>query len=307
MACTDIKSNKDLKLEDEYPELNQVTPPITQNFDLPIKSDAKTLPQLESFRNKNLTDLLVAEINKSPKYKSLLNSKKMSIGLVDLETPFSPSYATINGDHMMYAASLPKIAVLLAVQDAIYKNELEETGSVRDDMRLMISKSNNAATTRLIDLVGFDKIEQTLRGDRYQFYDETRGGGLWVGKRYAKRGETNREPLKNLSHAATSHQVCRFYYQLVFGQLVSFERSADMLQIMTNPGLKHKFVYSLEKIAPEAALYRKSGSWKNWHSDSVLVWDDDRKYILVALIEDSEGEALIRNLVSPIEKVLSQF
>ena len=79
-----------------------------------------------------------------------------------------------------------------------------------------------------------------------------------------------------------------------------------MLDIMENTALHHKFVNTLDKIAPEARIFRKSGSWKNYHSDSVLVWgkDSNRRYILVALIEDSSGEQIIRDLIKPVEKVL---
>jgi beta-lactamase class A len=78
-----------------------------------------------------------------------------------------------------------------------------------------------------------------------------------------------------------------------------------MLDIMENPSLHHKFVNTLDRIAPDARLFRKSGSWKNWHSDSILVWGENgRKYILVALIEDPSGEQIIRNLVQPAELAL---
>lgn len=208
---------------------------------------------------------------------------------------------------MMYAASLPKIAVLLAAQDAIEKGELKETEEVKEDMRIMISKSNNAATTRMIDRIGYAKIESVMRDPKYKFYDENQGGGLWVGKRYAAGGSTNREPLKNLSHAASVTQVCRFYYLLATGRLVNKKRSMQMLDYMGFPGLHHKFVSIIERLAPQALLFRKSGSWKNFHSDSILVWDKDpnRRYILVALVDDDEGENIIRGLVKPVEKVLN--
>jgi beta-lactamase class A len=77
-----------------------------------------------------------------------------------------------------------------------------------------------------------------------------------------------------------------------------------MLNIMADPKLHHKFVNTLDRIAPEARVFRKSGSWRNFHSDSALVWGPNRKYILVALIEDSEGESIIRKLVLDVEKVL---
>ena len=78
-----------------------------------------------------------------------------------------------------------------------------------------------------------------------------------------------------------------------------------MLDIMEKPALHHKFVNTLDKIAPNARLFRKSGSWRTYHSDSILVWGkNSRRYILVALIDDSNGEQIIRNLVKPVEKAL---
>ena len=273
---------------------------------LPINTNGAEVKPLTSLVDKNLQNDIEKELLKNPKLKSLINQKKMAVGIVDLRNTNKPKFARINGNHMMYAASLPKIAVLLAAMDAIEKGELKETESVKTDMRLMISKSNNAASTRMIDRVGYEKIEAVMTDPKYGFYDEENGGGLWVGKRYGGGGDTNREPLKNLSHAATVTQVSRYYYLLANGQLVNRERSKQMLEIMENPDLHHKFISVLDKIAPNASVYRKSGSWKTYHSDSALVWgkDPNRRYILVALIDDPAGEQIIRDLVRPIEKVL---
>ena len=81
-----------------------------------------------------------------------------------------------------------------------------------------------------------------------------------------------------------------------------------MLDIFENPELHHKFVNTLDRIAPAARLFRKSGSWSTFHSDSILVWgkEENRKYILVALIDDPNGEQIIRNLVVPVEKILKK-
>tara|TARA_R110001583_G_scaffold124136_5_gene275600 strand:- start:883 stop:1620 length:738 start_codon:yes stop_codon:yes gene_type:complete len=230
----------------------------------------------------------------------------MAVGVVDLSNPNQVKYASVNGNHMMYAASLPKIAILLAAMDAIEKGELIETPIIKADMRLMISKSDNRASTRMIDRLGYEKIESVMTDPKYMFYDEDKGGGLWVGKRYGGGGDTNREPLKNLSHAASVNQVCRYYYLLAHGKLVNEKRSKQMLDIMGNPDLHHKLVNTVEKIAPKAKLFRKSGSWKTYHSDSILVWGNDpsRRYIIVALIDDANGEQIIRSLVKPIEKAI---
>ena len=261
---------------------------------------------LETHSSAILQELLTQEIAKNPKWKSMVRANKMSIGIVDMSNVDRIEYAGLNDEFMMYAASLPKIAILLAAMDAIENGELKDSKEVRKDMHLMISKSNNAASTRMIDRVGYEKIEQVLRSDQLKLYDEEGGGGLWVGKRYAAGGKRHPEPMKGLSHAATAKQVCSFYYQLAMGNLINPARSLEMLNIMKDPALHHKFVNTLDKIAPKADIYRKSGSWKNWHSDSVLVWGPDRKYILVALIDDSQGEQIVRDLVIPLEKAMKK-
>ena len=274
--------------------------------ELPLSVPNDQIKPLRSLVDTKLQMSLENQLLKNPKWKKLIDSKRMAVGVVDLRDPNKVSFARINGNHMMYAASLPKIAILLAAMDAIEKGDLKENSEVKKDMRLMISKSDNAASTRMIDRVGYDQIEHVMTDPKYEFYDEETGGGLWVGKRYGGGGDTNREPLKNLSHAATVTQVCRYYYLLVNGKLVTRERSSQMLDILENPALHHKFVNTLNILAPDARIFRKSGSWRNYHSDSVLVWgiDKNRRYILVALIEDPAGEQIIRNLVRPVETAL---
>ena len=131
------------------------------------------------------------------------------------------------------------------------------------------------------------------------------GGGLWVGKLYGGSGERNPDPLKGLSHAATSDKVAKFYYLLSQGKLISPARSRQMMAFMEGPELYHKFVNSLKRIAPDATVFRKSGTWGNFHSDSVLVMDGGKRhYILVALVDDPHGESICRQLVPVAEEVL---
>ncbi|MET6991685.1 serine hydrolase [Sediminicola arcticus] len=282
-----------------------VTGVYAQN-DLPLQGDNSTIKPLQSLFSSRLQGNLEKQLMSNPQWKRLIEQKKMAVGIVDLNDPNNAKFARVNGNYMMYAASLPKIAILLTAMDAIDKGELQETAEVKKDMRLMISKSDNQASTRMIDRVGYEKIESVMTDPKYEFYDKQHGGGLWVGKRYGGGGDTNREPLKNLSHAATVTQVCRYYYLLANGQLVNERRSKQMLNIMENPELHHKFVNTLDQIAPTARLFRKSGSWRTYHSDSILVWGNEpnRRYILVALIDDAGGEQIIRDLVKPVEKAL---
>jgi beta-lactamase class A len=271
---------------------------------LPYRTSSQDFRPLRDQVDPQLEAALRKRINENPHWKKLVAEKRMAVGLVDLNDPTRARFARINGNVMMYAASLPKIAVLLASMDALDKGELEESREIMNDLRIMISRSDNQASTRMIDRLGYDKIESVLTDPKYELYDEDYGGGLWVGKRYASSGARHPDPLLGLSHAATASQVARFYYMLLNGRLVNYERSKQMLNIMVDSELHHKFINTLRRLHPEARLFRKSGSWHNYHSDSVLVWDANDRYILVGLLEDPAGENILRQLVDAVEEVL---
>jgi beta-lactamase class A len=247
---------------------------------------------------------LEARINQNSVWRRLVRNKKMAMCVVDLNAT-APKFARINGNHMMYAASLPKIAILVAAYVSFEDGSLQETPAVRQDLGDMIRVSSNAAATRMIDRIGMKKIQAVMRDPRYGFYDESHGGGLWVGKRYAKSGPRLGDQMYNISHGATATQVCRMFYQLSTGKLINARRSAEMLNDLVDPRLHHKFVSQIDERAPDATVYRKSGTWKQWHADAIMVKGDLwRDYILVGLVESETGERILRDLLPAIEELI---
>lgn len=272
---------------------------------LPFSVPSSQVRPLRQLLDGDLQRALEKHLKQNKDWARLISRKKMAVGLVDLSDSNNVKFARVNGSVMMYAASLPKLAILLAAYQSFEDGTLEETPEVLEDIRIMIGQSDNAASTRMIDRIGFKKIETVLTDPRYELYDTRWGGGLWIGKRYAKPGKRYPDPLMGLSHGATVTQVCRFYYLLSMGKLVNRERSEQMLDVLSDPELHHKFVNTLDRIAPSAKLYRKSGTWKKWHSDSALVWGPLwRRYIVAALVEDPNGEQICRNLIPVVEDVL---
>ncbi|MDF1698395.1 MAG: serine hydrolase [Saprospiraceae bacterium] len=275
----------------------------SQVLDLPFDSEFYT--PLKQNKDPLLNAEILKEFMANKKTRKLIKQKKLSIGLVDLSTPSKPRFAEINGDHMMYAASLPKIAVLLAVMQALDEGSITMSDELHELMSKMITVSDNNCTTELIDRVGFDKIASVLQDDRYNLYDEDNGGGLWVGKRYGKGGARKPDPIKGISHAASATQVCRFYYMLAYGNLINCERSIEMLEYLKDPKLHHKFVNVLDQVCPDADIYRKSGTWRTFHSDSVLVVGDEwRSYILVALVDDPDGSKIVKEVITKIDAII---
>jgi beta-lactamase class A len=288
--------------------LSEPVAPITKAFNFsPAEMRAEveaSFPSLRSLKNLTFENQLERKLNTNPLWRSLIRNKRMSVGVVDMSDKEDVRFATVNGQHMMYAASLPKIAVLAAAHDAIERGELKESAVVKADMRLMIAKSNNAATTRMIDRIGFDKIERTMTDPDLKLYDPAFGGGLWVGKRYAAGGNRNPDPMKGISHAATTEQICRYFYLLANDQLISEKSSAKMRSYLVDPQLHHKFVNVLDQVAPDAKVYRKSGSWSTFHADVALVQGPNRNYIITALVDDPKGEQICRDLAKVLDSML---
>ncbi len=275
------------------------------NRELPYFLPAEKIQPLRQLVDKDLQKELERRLKQNKFWAKLIHNEKMAVGLVDISDSSNIKFARVNGDLMMYAASLPKLAILLAAMQSLEDGGLRETSTIRRDMRIMISRSDNDAATRMIDRMGFEKIESVLTDPKYELYDAESGGGLWCGKRYARDSKRYPDPLMGLSHGATVTQVCRFYYMLAMGQLVNRKRSIQMLDVLSDPEIHHKFVNTLDSIAPGVKLYRKSGTWRNWHSDSVMVWGPAwRKYILVGLIDNKQGEHILRELIPAVEEIL---
>ncbi len=234
------------------------------------------------------------------------NQKNLSVVVVDITDPFSPRMAYVNPNEMMYAASLPKIAILLGAFDRIANGEMALDDQTLEKLKKMIRNSSNEAATEMLNRVGKDYISDLLQSPRYRLYDPEKNGGLWVGKEYGKSPAYDRDPLHNLSHGATAYQVARFYYLLETGQLVSPELSALMKSILGNPAIEHKFVKGLKKVHPESRIYRKSGTWKHYHSDSAIVEHDGRRYIAVALAKSPHGEKWLTQLIVALDKLVCE-
>jgi len=232
-----------------------------------------------------------------------VRSKQLSVTLVDITDLEEPREASVNGDEMLYAASLPKIAILLGAFVEIEQGHMVLDKDTRSSLTRMIRNSSNADATRMLNKVGKDRLLEILQSSTYRLYDPQVNGGLWVGKEYGKSGAYQRDPLHNLSHGATTMQAARFYYLLETGRLVDPVLTREMKGMLGNPGIRHKFVKGLADY-PDARIFRKSGSWSRWHADSALVEADGHKYIIVALAENSNGGAWLSRLIKPVHEFM---
>jgi beta-lactamase class A len=235
--------------------------------------------------------------------ESAVRRGNLCVSLAEITDLDRPRFAQVNGDEMMYAASLPKIGILLAAFVEIEQGRLRNTPDLQQTMTRMIRNSSNEAATQVMKTVGVRRVNEILASPAFRFYDPRTNGGLWVGKEYGAAPAFQRDPLHNISHGATAMQVARLYYLLERGQLLRPDLTVQMKEVLAKPAIQHKFVKGMS--GRNVVLYRKSGTWQHWHADSMLVEAANRTYILVALADDPEGGEWLARLAPKVDDLLA--
>jgi len=240
------------------------------------------------------------QIDSSLRAKYSMTTQQSSVGLLDLR---SLRAAMVRPDYEMYAASVAKIGILLAYFQLHPAAATNLDAVTRHQLGLMIRPSSDEMATKFAQEMGLKNIQQVLNA--YDFYDASRGGGLWVGKYYGKTGERIGDPVADHSHAATVRQLLRFYLLLEQGKLVSPEASRTMLEIFgleDIPADEIKFVKGL--AGRHLQILRKWGSWEDWLHDTAIIRGPDRHYILVALTHHPNGDQYLSDLAVAVDDLL---
>jgi beta-lactamase class A len=210
----------------------------------------------------------------------------------------------IHPDRGEYAASIPKIGILLAYFEIHRGAALELDDETRHQLGLMAKASSNEMATRFSRELGLKKIQQILNASG--FYDPKRGGGIWIGKHYGLEGERHGDPLGDNSHAATIRQLLRFFLLLEQGKLISPQASEAMRAIFASPGIPHDEIKFVKGLAGRnLEIIRKWGSWETWLHDCAVVKGAGKHYILAALTRHENGDNYLEEFAAAVDHMLA--
>lgn len=243
----------------------------------------------------------IAAIDEQLRTKHGMAAEQTSAAVLDLRTL---RLALLRPDRIDYAASVPKIAILFAWFASHPEAATALDATTRHELGLMIKVSDNAMASKYSQPLGLTRIQELLNAEG--FYDAPRGGGIWMGKHYAKAGERVVDPVGGHSHAITARQVLRFYLLLEQGRLVSASASKTMREIFASPEIPHredKFVKGLAGRGLE--IRRKAGWWETWFHDSAVVTGGGRHYIVVAMTHHAKGDAYLEEFAAAVDDVVA--
>lgn len=230
-----------------------------------------------------------------------MTEEQTAVGVLDLQTMQT---AMLRPDRIEYAASVPKLGILLAYFEKHPEAATNLDPQTRHELGLMAKASSNEMAAKFSREMGLREIQAVLNA--YGFYDAAKGGGIWVGKHYGPNSERIGDPVADHSHAATVRQLLRFYVLLAQDQLLSPAASKAMKEIFATPSIPHDHLKFVKALAGrDVEILRKWGSYQDYLHDSALIAGPNRRYVLAALTHHPKGDAYLVELARAVDDWMS--
>lgn len=258
------------------------------------------------------------------KVQKLVEQSKGTWGIV-LEDLNSGEKWEHNEQELFYAASVIKVPIMasvyravdrgdLSLMDLIILNEKEYVGGsgvlqhftpglslpLQDIIMLMIIQSDNTATNLLIDLVGVDDIQNSMK--------ET---GMVYSTFYNKLMLSNPNP-KGANRIAAA-DIAILLYKMAMGDLVSGKASGQMVEVMKKQQVRDCLPERLpspysnfDNGMTPWELANKTGWIPGTRHDAGIFYVGNRKFIATVLSKD-EDDLLSKRILAQIGEEIYKY
>lgn len=193
--------------------------------------------------------------------------------------------ASVNADAKMQSASVIKLFIMATAYDEMAKGNMVPT-EVSSDIKLMITQSENYATNRMIDRLGFDKINNYIRSNGYT------------------NTELNRYMLKsnaNGDNYTSSKDAAKILENIYNHKCVSYEASEQMMAYLKAQQLRSKIP---DGVPSGVQTANKTGELDTVENDAAIVFKDNAPYVLVVMSSELSDTAKARQNIVDISKIV---
>ena len=169
------------------------------------------------------------------------------------------------------------------------KKTYEKIGSylsLRELIYDMITISSNFATNLVIDYIGHEDINKTMRDLGAKNINVLRGV------------EDIKAFNEGLSNTTTALDLLKIYDNLALGKVINISLSEEMVDILK----KQKYDDIIPKYLPKSIEVAHKDGWINGvrHDSGIVFLDDNTKYVLVLLSKNLEDEIKGADLLAKI-------
>lgn len=186
----------------------------------------------------------------------------------------------------MKSASVIKIFIMAAAFGEISEERVEKS-EVINDIRAMITTSDNDATNRLIDKLGFARINSFIQG---QGCNST---------------ELNRKMLEQTTHGdnyTSVRDVGKILESIYRGNCISKEASAEMLEILKAQTRTNKIPAGVPDGVVTANKTGEIYEGSKVENDAAIVFKENSAYVLVVMSNDIQDNEAAVNDIKEISK-----
>jgi CubicO group peptidase (beta-lactamase class C family)/beta-lactamase class A len=160
-------------------------------------------------------------------------------------------------------------------------------------MHRMITKSSNLATNLMIELVGAENANSTMRSLGARDIQVLRGV------------EDNKAFQKGLNNMVTAYDLMVIMESLALGKAVNKESCEAMIKILLDQKITDKIA---KKLPPEVKVASKSGSITAVSHDSGIVYlPDGKKYVLVLLSRGVQSQDDVNNTLANVSRLVYEY
>lgn len=181
----------------------------------------------------------------------------------------------------LQSASLIKLFIMATAYEEIEKGALNKS-EVIDDIKIMINRSDNDATNRLIDKLGFSKINNYITTHSYNS---------------TKLQRKMLESAKNGDNYTSVGDVGNLLESIYRGNCVSKDASTEMLDILKSQTLKSKIPAGVPSGVVTA---NKTGELSSVENDAAIVFKEGAPYVLVVMSNEINNTSEARNNIKEI-------
>ena len=181
----------------------------------------------------------------------------------------------------LQSASLIKLFIMATAYEEIEKGALNKS-EVINDIKIMINKSDNDATNRMIDKLGFNKINNYITTHSYNS---------------TKLQRKMLESAKNGDNYTSVGDVGNLLESIYRGNCVSKKASTEMLDILKSQTLKSKIPAGVPSGVVTA---NKTGELSSVENDAAIVFKEGAPYVLVVMSNEINNTSEARNNIKEI-------
>lgn len=188
--------------------------------------------------------------------------------------------ASVNNQKLK-SASLIKLFIMATAFEEIEQGRINKS-DVIDDIKIMINKSDNEAANRLIDKLGFNKINNYIIVNGYN------------------ATEINRKMLADTTNGdnyTSVMDVGNLLEKMYRGTCVSKNASEEMIEILKTQTLTSKIPAGVPNGVETA---NKTGELSDVENDAAIVYKNDAHYILVVMSNNISDTSAARNNIKEI-------